>query len=207
MAVSGSQAQRSYTPRQEQRILGLARASMLEALNGRQPGKPALEDGEDSLHEPRGCFVTLNHRHGQLRGCIGTFQGDQPLWMNVVRMAAAATRDPRFVQTNPVVLPEANDLIIEVSVLTPMQRIEDPLKMRPGVDGIHLEGRYDGRAVRGCFLPQVAEEAGWDAAETLSQCCAQKMGIPADAWRDAGDLAFYVFQAVKLRETPPRMAY
>jgi AMMECR1 domain-containing protein len=42
----------------------------------------------------------------------------------------------------------------------------------------------------GCFLPEVATDQGWDAAEFLSQCCQGKAGLPPDAWRQPGTKVF-----------------
>jgi len=36
----------------------------------------------------------------------------------------------------------------------------------------------------GLFLPQVADETGWSKEDFLSQLCAQKAGLPPDAWKD-----------------------
>ena len=37
---------------------------------------------------------------------------------------------------------------------------------------------------QGVFLPQVATETGWSKEQFLSQLCAQKAGLPPDAWKD-----------------------
>ncbi len=191
----------SYTPDQQRRILSIARNAVADVLSYREPGDPRVTDKESFLQQPYGCFVTLHHRHGQLRGCIGNFSSEDPLWITVIKMAAAATRDPRFVRTNPVVLAEINDLVIEVSMLTPLQRIDDPMQMKLGEDGIYIVDTSSTSHKTGCFLPQVATEQGWNLEETLSNCCAHKMGLAADAWRTRSDLEFYTFQSTIIRET------
>jgi len=92
---------------------------------------------------------------------------------------ASATGDPRFF-ADPISADELEQLDIEISVLSPLQRTDDPLSLRLGTDGIYIK---KGRA-SGCFLPQVATEAGWGKEEFLSYCCAHKAGLPADAWKD-----------------------
>jgi len=187
-----------YSEDRQRRILAIARAVVEQVLYGQRPTMPEVGDDEDDLKEPCGCFVTLHHRHGRLRGCIGTFIAESPLVENIVRMAEAACRDPRFVYADPVTLAEINDLVIEVSILTPMQRIDDPTAMRLGIDGIYIKAPDDNRS--GCFLPQVAPEQGWDVQQTLEFCCSHKMGLPPDAWRTQNDLEFYVFQSDVISE-------
>ena len=189
-----------YTPTQRRRILSLARTAVTQILSYQDPGDPAVSPDETFLLDHRGCFVSLHHRHGRLRGCIGSFEPDRPLAGMIVRMAAATTRDPRFVHRDPVVLAEINDIHIEVSILTPMQRIADPLSMRIGIDGLSIRGAIEGRAVGGCFLPQVAREQRWTAEQTLSYCCEHKMGLPPDAWRNGHELEFFFFQSVIVSE-------
>lgn len=190
-----------YSAEQRRRMLTIARTALTQILSYRDPPDPAIDDHEHYLLEHRGCFVTLHHRHGHLRGCIGSFEPDRPLGRMITRMTAAATRDPRFVD-RPVVLAEINDLHIEVSVLTPMQRVADPRTMRLGIDGISIRGQINGRRVGGCFLPQVALEQRWTVEQTLSYCCTHKMRLPPDAWHNghSKDLEFYLFQSVIVAE-------
>ncbi len=185
-----------YTPDQQTYILQCAREAVGAALSARRMPRPV--DCPAYMHELRGCFVTLHHGE-QLRGCIGTFEAGTPLIDCIIEMGAAATRDPRFV-TQPVTLAELPSLTIEVSVLTPRQRMDNPLDMRIGTDGIYIVDESSGGARSGCFLPQVAPEQGWDAAETLSYCCSHKMGLSSDAWQHDANLAFFRFQAIVLSE-------
>ena len=126
-----------------------------------------------------------------MRGCIGRFMASDPLWKVVREMAiASATQDIRFVgmQLRPEEFPV---LRIEISVLSPLRRISDPAKeVELGKHGIYI--RQGMRS--GCFLPQVATETGWTKEEFLSNCCAGKAGLPANAWRDPHS-EVYVFTA------------
>jgi AmmeMemoRadiSam system protein A len=108
----------------------------------------------------------------------------------VVEMAkASATSDPRFF-ADPVTADELEQLDVEISVLSPLKRTDEPLSLRLGVDGIYIKKG----CVSGCFLPQVATETGWSKEEFLSYCCAHKAGLGADAWQDAAT-EVYLFSA------------
>jgi AmmeMemoRadiSam system protein A len=172
MAVSGME----HT--QKQVLLKLVRDTMEAVVRGGRPLPKAQSDDPELLRHC-GCFVTLKNR-GRLRGCIGQFTAEVPLVELVIEMTkASATADPRFLmdRIGPAELPS---LDIEISVLSPLRRIDDPLSLSLGVDGIYIRR---GRA-SGCFLPQVATETGWTKEEFLSYCCSHKAGLPAEAWRD-----------------------
>ncbi len=162
---------------QKQTLLKVARDTV-EAVIKRQPAeKPQSNDPE--LNVPCGCFVTLKNK-GRLRGCIGQFTSESPLIELVAEMAkASATGDPRFF-ADPITAGELDQLDVEISVLSPLERTDEPLSLRLGIDGIYIK---NGRT-SGCFLPQVATETGWSKEEFLSYCCAHKAGLAADAWRD-----------------------
>ena len=162
---------------QKHALLKVAKDTVEAIIAGRPVPYPESDDAE--LNANCGCFVTLKN-HGRLRGCIGRFISDRPLIELVAEMAkASATGDPRFF-TDPITAGELEQLDIEISALSPLQRIENPLELRLGVDGIYIK---KGRA-SGCFLPQVATETGWSKEEFLSHCCAGKAGMSADAWKD-----------------------
>ncbi len=138
------------------------------------------------LKEPYGIFVTLN-KHNTLRGCIGRIIGDQPLYISCQQMAqAAALEDPRFPLVTEKELP---DLEIEISVLTPLERIKDFDDIVIGRDGLYIiKGLY-----RGLLLPQVATEYGWTVEEFLEQTC-RKAGLPSNAYKEK-DTKIYKFSA------------
>ncbi|MBN1360767.1 MAG: AmmeMemoRadiSam system protein A [Sedimentisphaerales bacterium] len=162
---------------QKHTLLALARDTVGAAVSGKPLPHPRSDDPR--LNAPCGCFVTLKNR-GRLRGCIGQFTSDKPLIELVVQMAkASATSDPRFL-ANPISSRELEHLDVEISVLSPLARTDDPLSLRLGTDGIYIRKG----CTSGCFLPQVATETGWTKEEFLSYCCAHKAGLPADAWQD-----------------------
>lgn len=178
----------------EQRyLLELARRTIEEATAGRTAARPSeFPPGVSAarMKTPLGVFVTLEKRHA-LRGCIGHIIAQEPLVEAVVSNAiSAAFRDPRF---PPVSAAEVPDLLIEISVLTPLRRISGPEEIEVGRHGVVLE-RGGHRAV---FLPQVAPEQGWDR-ETMLDHLAMKAGLPRDAWRR--DATFEVFEAFVFAE-------
>jgi AmmeMemoRadiSam system protein A len=119
---------------------------------------------------------------------------DRPLAELVGAVALeSAFEDPRF---NPVTLRELPDLEVEISVLTPMQRVAGAGDIVVGRDGVLLQ--KGGRSA--VFLPQVATEQGWTRDEMLDHL-SMKAGLPADAWRD--NTAFSTFQAIVFSEKDP----
>jgi AmmeMemoRadiSam system protein A len=157
-------------------------------IENKVKGKPVPEFKIDSpiLKENRGAFVTLQKK-GQLRGCIGYIEGHGPLHNTIKEMAeAAAFRDPRF---SPVKEKELPELDIEISVLTPLQRVKDVNEIQVGTHGIYIKkGWYSG-----LLLPQVATEYGWDRQTFLEHTC-QKAGLPSAAWKEK-DTEIYIFSA------------
>jgi len=170
---------------QRKKLLGIARSSIEAYLkNGK---KLQLTEDDAVLLEKRGAFVTL-HEHGQLRGCIGNLIGSEPLYLTIREMAVeAATRDPRF---NPIEPAELDNIEIEISVLSPMEKITDPAKIKLGTHGVLIRRGFQS----GVFLPQVATETGWSKEEFLAQLCTQKAGLSPDAYKDPGT-EVYIFTA------------
>jgi AmmeMemoRadiSam system protein A len=166
------------TPAQRTAILQIARRAIRERVSGRVMAGPAISD--PVLQAPGAAFVTLT-RSGALRGCIGFVQAVQPLGEAVAHCAAAAaTEDPRFSPVKPEDLPE---LQLEISVLSPLVRAEDPAEIQVGLHGLHIS--RGGR--RGLLLPQVATEHGWNRETFLRQTC-RKAGLPDDAWQRGAEI-------------------
>jgi len=147
---------------------------------------PGFKIESPVLKENRGAFVTI-HKRGQLRGCIGYIEGRGPLHKTIEEMAeAAAFRDPRFTPVKEKELPE---LELEISVLTPLKKIQDVNEVQVGKHGIYIKkGWYSG-----LLLPQVATEYGWDRQTFLEHTC-QKAGLPPHAWKEK-DTEIYIFSA------------
>jgi hypothetical protein len=168
-----------------------------EAVQASVSGDRTMYEPSDNpeLQVKAGCFVTLKN-NGRLRGCIGRFTSDKPLWDTVRQMAiASATMDKRF-QHDPITPEEVPDLSVEISVLSPPKRISDPLKeIRLGTDGIII--KEGGKS--GTFLPQVATETGWSPEEFLGHCARDKAGIGWDGWKKS-TAEVYTFTAVIIED-------
>ena len=171
----------------EKRMLKeIALTSIKDSLNG----KPIAEHPSltATLRQKCGAFVSL-HKHGRLRGCIGHFGEDVPLHEIVAEMArAAAFEDPRFM---PVTADELADIDIEISVLTPMRRIQSLDEFELHRHGIYIRKGYRS----GTYLPQVADEVNWTKEEFVSHCAQDKAGIGWDGWKDA-ETELYVYEAI-----------
>ena len=160
--------------------------SIRDSLDDKPIAQPTLTSYLSPLTSKCGTFVSL-HKHGHLRGCIGHFGEDYPLHEIVAEMArAAAFEDPRF---KPVTRDELNDLDIEISVLTPMRRIQSLDEFELHRHGIYIKKGYRS----GTFLPQVADEVNWTKEEFVGHCSQDKAGLGWDGWRDA---ELYVYEAI-----------
>jgi len=167
-------------------LKGFAFQSIKDTLDGKPIAQPIFNPQFSIFNLKCGAFVSL-HKFGRLRGCIGHFGEDYPLHEIVVKMAyAAAFEDPRFM---PVTSDELADIDIEISVLTPMRRIQSIDEFQ-----LHRHGIYIKKGFRsGTFLPQVADEVNWTKEEFLGHCAQDKAGIGWDGWRDA---ELYVYEAI-----------
>jgi uncharacterized protein len=177
---------------QKHTLLKVARDTVEAVITGNRP--PKVESDDPDLIARCGCFVTLKNK-GELRGCIGQFTSDKPLIELVGDMAvASATGDPRFMH-DPITPKEVKNLDIEISVLSPLKKTDNPLNLRLGIDGIYIKKGF----ASGCFLPQVATETGWSREEFLSYCCSHKAGLKPDAWKDK-NTEVYLFTADIIEE-------
>jgi len=171
-------------------LLRIARGTIENAVRGDKAWSTDTASLSPALKERCGAFVTLNE-NGRLRGCIGHFGSDLPLYKVVEEMAvAAATEDPRFM---PVNISELDRIEIEISVLTPLKRIHDISEFQYGRQGIYMRKGYHS----GTFLPQVAQEVNWTKEEFLGHCAQDKAEIGWDGWRDA---ELYTYEAIIFKE-------
>lgn len=190
MSDSPSTGSGLLSKQQQKRLLEIAKQSVETYI---KTGKvPEIKNDFPALEKHLGAFVTLK-KHEELRGCIGRFQPDIPLYQVVIQMAiAAATEDTRF---SPVTKDELKDLEYEISVLSPLQKVDSWKDVEIGKHGVEIiKGSY-----RGVFLPQVATENNWDRETFLSILCTQKAGLSADCYKDK-DTEIYVFTAQVFRE-------
>jgi AmmeMemoRadiSam system protein A len=155
-------------------LLKTARKTIADFLKNKLPEKQ--EYFSENLKRETGAFVTL-HKNRDLRGCIGYVSGYAPLQEAVADLAvSAAFRDPRF---SPLKKSELSEIDIEISVLTPLENVNDISEIKIGRDGLKIkQPPYEG-----LLLPQVAAEYGWDVETFLEHTCS-KAGLPSDAWKD-----------------------
>ncbi|MFC2137975.1 AmmeMemoRadiSam system protein B [Bacteroidota bacterium] len=171
-------------------LLLLARNTVNEYISNDKIPKINKNEVPDNLKTNCGAFVTL-HKEGKLRGCIGRFGEERPLYQVVQDMAiAASTQDSRFPRVTAEELPQ---LDIEISVLTPLRKIESIDEFELGKHGIYIKKGY----ASGTFLPQVAHGRKWTKEDFLGYCSREKAGIGWDGWKNA-DL--YTYEAIIFSE-------
>jgi AmmeMemoRadiSam system protein A len=182
----------ALTLEQQIQLLKIARLTILHYVS--RTTMPNLEESDERLHSTEGVFVSL-HIGDRLRGCIGRFDGDGPLYKTVMEMAvSAAFQDPRFPPLRSHELPKTD---VELSILSPLQVVK-PKEVEVGRHGLLVS---QGRA-RGTLLPQVATQYEWSREEFLGQTC-EKGGLEADAWKD-DDCVIQVFTADVFSESEMR---
>ena len=160
---------------QQLSMLSLARKTIADKLSIETHIEPAAFD-EKIYAEKCGAFVTL-YKKGELRGCIGYIEGYKSIPDTVREMAvSAAFKDPRF---SPIKADEYDLIDLEISVLSPIEKVNDLSDIVVGRDGLIITRGYN----RGLLLPQVATEYGWDRKTFLEQTC-RKAGLPINAWED-----------------------
>ncbi len=173
---------------EKKELLRLARTSIKNFLKGNK--SVAYSPKNSGLLLERGAFVTLK-KDGALRGCIGFSSPVAPLYQTIIQAAVlAAVRDPRF---NPVTSAELKDLEIEISVLTPLKKINNLELVEVGKHGLFISKG----SRSGLLLPQVPVENNWTRLTFLEQACL-KAGLPKDAWKSGTEL--YVFTAIVFHE-------
>lgn len=184
-------------------LVKLARETVYNKLMGMPPVVDTSRLSKNLLMD-RGVFTTIYRVEGgekELRGCIGYPMPIKSLYQAVMETAIeAAFHDPRF---TPLGLEELDKCIFEVSVLTPLEKIEYnsplelPQKIVIGRDGLVLRyGPYSG-----LLLPQVPVEYGWSAEEYLIHL-SMKAGLPPDGYLYDG-VEIYRFEAQVFIETEP----
>ncbi|HEX9023066.1 MAG TPA: AmmeMemoRadiSam system protein B [Geobacteraceae bacterium] len=175
------------TAARKAQLLALARETVDAHVRGKALPDPVV--GDPLLKGDGATFVTLNDKNGHLRGCMGNIAPVMPLYRSVIANAvAASSRDPRFL---PVAAAELPDLHVEVTVISPLEPLDDIRKIKIGTHGLYLEkGEY-----RGLLLPQVATEFGWDLSTYLAEL-SRKAGLPPDGWRE-GTLYTFTAEIIK----------
>ena len=167
---------------QKKTLLRLAR----DAITYKLLRIPYFKPDDPELLVRRALFVSL-HKNGELRGCIGYIQAYHDVINSVIEMAEkAAFHDPRF---EAVTVDELKELVIEISLLSEMQQVNNPEQIVIGRDGLYLVHPLGS----GLLLPQDAVEWGWDLHTYLKQL-RHKAGLNYGSHKDA-TAVLYCFTA------------
>ena len=176
---------------QQKELLKIARETLESYLKDKKI--PDIKIGDEVLNKELGVFVTLK-KDDFLRGCIGEFEPKEPLYKLVQKKVIdAAVNDPRF---DPLKSNELPEIEIEISILSPQQKIDDWKKIELGKHGVVVQKGSKG----GTFLPQVASESNWNLEEFLSHLCSDKAGLPANCYKDP-DTDIYIYIAEVFKES------
>lgn len=167
-------------------LLKIARNAIINTV-GNKPGvKFNPDDFSDTLRSRLGVFVSV-YVDDELRGCIGRFDPESPLYESVGELAvSSATEDSRF---RSVIQDDLDLLSIELSVLTPLKKVDTIDEIEPGRHGIYLKKGFHS----GTFLPQVATKNNWNVEEFLGHCAREKAKIGWDGWKNA---EIYTYEAI-----------
>jgi AmmeMemoRadiSam system protein A len=151
-------------------LVELAKETIESYVREKRTFKPP-EEPVPEMQGRAGTFVSLHDSRGNLRGCIGTIEPQQPtVAQEVIQNAiSAATRDPRFPPVQPE---ELEDLDIKVDVLTEPEPIDSLDQLDPKRYGVIVESKTDLR--RGLLLPDLE---GVDTVEYQVDIAMRKAGI------------------------------
>ncbi|KAH6569328.1 hypothetical protein BASA60_008248 [Batrachochytrium salamandrivorans] len=134
--------------------------ALLSHFNGCQAPLPTFEDAEYPL------FVTWTvSKNDQLRGCIGNFS-PMPLHSGLKEYAlTSALQDTRF---SPIQRSDLAHLTCGVSLLINFENGANWQDWKIGKHGIRIAFEDEnGRKRSATYLPEVAEEQGWDHIQAI----------------------------------------
>ncbi len=174
------------TSKEKKTLLNMAFHAIAARIDPMDSSPSLKEEMTETLESTCGVFVSV-YVDQKLRGCIGTFSEEECLHDNVKKMAvSAAFEDNRY---TAILSDELPRLEVEISVLTPRQRIYDPSEIVIGKHGIYIKQGTN----RGTLLPQVAVKQNWTLKEFLGSCSKYKVGIGWDGWKTA---ELYTYEAI-----------
>jgi len=166
------------------RIVKLARQSIEEYIRkGKRISPP--QDLSPELSSRAGVFVCIK-KHGNLRGCIGTFEPCRDTVAEEVihNAVAAAAQDPRF---RPITEDELDAIEYSVDVLSPPEKIQGMSDLDPKKYGVIVVHGMK----RGLLLPDLE---GVDTVEEQLRIARTKAGIWADE-----DIEIFRFSVTRYR--------
>lgn len=181
-------------PADRDRLLSLAEGGVRDGLREEPPRLPAPSKLAPALRRPIGVFVTLTVA-GDLNGCIGTVEPDEPLGRATPRCAwQAAFADPRL---PPLTHEDLDDLHLDVSVLSELTEVpagsarELLGQIRPGIDGLRISAGRD----TAVFLPSVWRQLP-EPSEFLARLM-RKAGLSSRRW--PSDMRAELFTTASMR--------
>ena len=169
---------KKYLQRQEQEMaeqakkadpyVRLARKSLEACIRNGETIEVPEDVPEEMLKTRAGAFVSI-HKHGRLRGCIGTIAPvTENVAQEIIRNAiSAATQDPRF---EPIAAGELKWLEIHVDVLGKPEKISSVAELDVKRYGVIVSCGYK----RGLLLPDLD---GVDTPEQQVAIAMRKGGI------------------------------
>ncbi|HKL33765.1 MAG TPA: AmmeMemoRadiSam system protein B [Tangfeifania sp.] len=178
----------SVSEKEKSELLKKARNAILYFLETGERCKLTLPETKGILNEEAGVFVSV-YVNNELRGCIGNFAQQETLNDLIQRIAVSASCDRRFIHLKKE---EFDEMELEISVLSPLRKIESADEIELGTHGIYIKKGPDS----GTFLPQVAKKTGWSLEQFLGHCSRDKAGIGWEGWKNA-DL--YIYEASVFR--------
>ena len=189
IAITQKQNQQVFELSTEEKeiLLETATKSIKNYHNDGNRYNPELENLSKNLLAPGGAFVSI-YLDDELRGCIGRMHSKETALVKVISDTAvsAAFHDNRFADLNN---DDFSRLVIEISVLTPMRKINDINEIELGKHGIYIKKDYH----TGTFLPQVADNKNWTIEEFVSNCSRKKAGLGWDGWKEA---ELFIYEAI-----------
>lgn len=170
-------------------LLKKARNAITHFVKTGERGKIQPPESSGILNEKTGVFVSI-YINGKLRGCIGGFAGEETLNEMVQQLAPSSACDRRF---EPVQEDELANMQLEISVLSPLKKIDSTEEIVLGKHGIYIRQGYNS----GTFLPQVATKTGWSLEEFLGHCARDKAVIGWNGWKTA---EIFIYEAIVFSE-------
>lgn len=174
--------------KEQKRLLKIARKTLQDFVT---LGVIPEIKGNEIAAKPVPIFMTL-WSHGELRGCMGSPEPMYALEPAIRQFTyKAASQDPRFL---PVKEEELSKIEIEISILSPLEKVQSANGVKPFQNGVVMEQGDR----RGLFLPEVWKTFP-EKEEFLGKLASEKLGLSKDAWKDPKTL-LYVFTAQSFRE-------
>jgi AmmeMemoRadiSam system protein B/AmmeMemoRadiSam system protein A len=178
----------SVSEEEKKELLKKAKSSIKHYLETGNRAEPEPPKTSGILNDEAGVFVSI-YVNDELRGCIGNFAQGETLNNLVQRVAVSATRDHRFENLKK---DELDDMQLEISVLSPLKKIESIDEIELGKHGIYIKKGMNS----GTFLPQVAKKTNWTLEEFLGHCSRDKAGLGWEGWKGA---EIYTYEAFVFR--------